>query len=282
MNRRNFLSTATGGSLGALAIAGFTPGQSLAADRLKKVGVQLYTVRNEMAKDFEGSLQQIAGIGYDQVEFAGYYNHEPKQVRALLDRLGLDAPSAHVPLKDIRENMSSVIENAKIIGHRYLICPYLTENERKTLDQYKEYAALFNKAGEACKKAGIQFGYHNHDFEFMAIDGRMPFDLLLAETDRNLVKIELDLYWTVKARQNPVAFMKKNPGRFVAFHVKDMDNTEKGFFTEVGRGVINFKEIFQAGRQAGVDLFIVEQDQTPGSPFDSLRISHDYLSRLQF
>ena len=282
MNRRNFLSTATGGSLGALAIAGFTPGQSLAADRLKKVGVQLYTVRNEMAKDFEGSLQQIAGIGYDQVEFAGYYNHEPKQVRALLVRLGLDAPSAHVPLKDIRENMSRVIENAKIIGHRYLICPYLTENERKTLDQYKEYAALFNKAGEACKKAGIQFGYHNHDFEFMAIDGRMPFDLLLAETDRNLVKIELDLYWTVKARQNPVAFMKKNPGRFVAFHVKDMDNTEKGFFTEVGRGVINFKEIFQAGRQAGVDLFIVEQDQTPGSPFDSLRISHDYLSRLQF
>lgn len=282
MNRRNFLSTATSGSLGALALAGVNTSQALAADRLKKVGVQLYTVRNEMAKDFEGSLKQIAGIGYEQVEFAGYYNHEPKQVRALLDRLGLEAPSAHVPLKDVRENMSRVIDGAKIIGHRYLICPYLMENERKTLDQYKEYAALFNKAGEACKKTGIQFGYHNHDFEFMAIDGRMPFDLLLAETDRNLVKIELDLYWTVKAKQNPVAFMKKNPGRFAAFHVKDMDNTEKGFFTEVGRGVINFKEIFQAGRQAGVDLFIVEQDQTPGSPFDSLRISHDYLSRLQF
>lgn len=276
MDRRTFLTTATGGTLAALASNAYS------ADRLNKIGVQLYTVRNEMAKDFDGSLRKIAGLGYKQVEFAGYYNRDPKQVRALLDSLGLEAPSAHVPLRDIRENLPRAIETAKTVGHRYLICPYLMENERKTLDQYREYAALFNKAGEECSKAGIQFGYHNHDFEFMPIEGKMPFELLLAETNRKLVKIELDLYWTVKAGQKPIEFMKKHPGRFVAFHVKDMDASERGFFTEVGRGVINFREIFQAGRKAGVELFIVEQDQTPGSPFDSLKVSYDYLHGLEF
>ncbi|QQS46082.1 MAG: sugar phosphate isomerase/epimerase [Acidobacteriota bacterium] len=276
MNRRNFLTTATGGALAALAPDAFS------AERLNKIGVQLYTVRNEMAKDFDGSLRKIAGLGYKQVEFAGYYNRDPKQIRALLDSLGLEAPAAHVPLRDIRESLPRAIETARIIGHRYLICPYLMENERKTLDQYREYAALFNKAGEECRKAGIQFGYHNHDFEFMPIEGKMPFELLLAETNLKLVKIELDLYWTVKAGHKPIEFMKKHPGRFVAFHVKDMDASEKGFFTEVGRGVINFGEIFQAGRKAGVELFIVEQDQTPGSPFDSLKVSYDYLNNLSF
>lgn len=276
MDRRNFLMTATGGALAALSADAYS------AETLNRIGVQLYTVRNEMAKDFDGSLRKIASLGYKQVEFAGYYNRDPKQIRALLDSLGLEAPSAHVPLRDIRENLPRAIETAKIIGHRYLICPYLMENERKTLDQYREYAALFNQAGEECRKAGIQFGYHNHDFEFMPIEGKMPFELLLAETNPKLVKIELDLYWTVKAGQKPIEFMKKHPGRIVAFHVKDMDASERGFFTEVGRGVINFGEIFQAGRKAGVELFIVEQDQTPGSPFDSLKVSYDYLHGLVF
>ncbi len=282
IDRRTFLNNATRGTIGAMALTSLNMTEIKAATRLNKIGVQLYTVRNEMAKDFEGSLKKIAEIGYKQVEFAGYYNRTPQQVKEILSRYGLEAPAAHVPIKDLRENLSKPIDAAKTIGHRYLICPYLDAGERKTLDQYKQHAELFNKAGEACKRSGIQFGYHNHDFEFIPIDGRMPYDLLLTYTDKDLLKMELDLYWIKKANQDPIAYLNKYPGRFVAFHIKDMDNTPKGFFTEVGRGVIDFKEIFAQSKKAGLELFIVEQDQSPGSPFDSIKISYDYLSKLEF
>lgn len=253
-----------------------------AAAKLGKIGVQLYTVRNEMNKDFDGSLKKIAEIGYKQVEFAGYYNRTPQQVKTLLSQLGLESPSVHVPLADLRDNVAKAIDAAKTIGHRYLICPFLMPQERKTIDQYKQLAATLNKAGAECKKAGLQLAYHNHDFEFMPLEGKLPYDLLLAETDKNLVKLELDLYWIVKAKQDPIAWIDKHPGRFVAFHVKDKDATPKEFFTEVGRGTIQFKPIFAKAKKAGVDLFIVEQDQCPGSPFDSLKISYDYLKNLEY
>jgi sugar phosphate isomerase/epimerase len=256
--------------------------ESLAAQKLDKINVQLYTVRNEMAKDFEGSLRKIAALGYRQVEFAGYYNRTPEQIRALLDELKLESPSTHVPIQALRSNPEKAIETAKIIGHRYLICPYLDQSERKTLGQFHQHGMLFNKVGEMCQKAGLQFGYHNHDFEFVPIEGRLPMDLLLASTNPDLVKIELDLYWAVKAKQDPVAWLKNNAGRVIAFHVKDMDKTPSGNFTEVGRGVIDFGKIFVEGKRQGVDLFIVEQDQTPGSPFDSLKISIDYLKKFEF
>ena len=278
ITRRTFFTQAGLTAVGAAVLAN----ESLAARKLDKIGVQLYSVRNEMAKDFEGSLKKIAELRYKQVEFAGYYNRTPQQVKALLDQLGLESPSAHVPIQALRQDPAKAIETAKAIGHRYVICPYLDASERKTLDQYKQHAALFNQVAETCRKAGLKFAYHNHDFEFMPIDGKLPFDLLLAETQKDLVQIELDLYWTVKAKQDPLAWLKKHPGRFAAFHVKDMDNTPRGFFTEVGRGVIDFKPIFAAGRQAGVELFIVEQDATPGSPFDSLKISADYLKTFEF
>lgn len=280
-SRRTFLTQAAGAGLTLPMWPMLKPGMSM-VKRLEKISVQLYTVRNEMAQDFEGSLRKIAALGYRQVEFAGYYDRTPAQVRALLDGLGLESPSAHVPIQALRTDPAKAIETAKVIGHRYLICPYLDPTERKTLAQYREHAALFNQVGERCRKAGIQFGYHNHDFEFVPLEGRLPMDLLMAETSRELVKVELDLYWTVKAKQDPLAFLKKYPGRVVAFHVKDQDNTPRGFFTEVGRGVIDFKPILAAGRREGVELYIVEQDQTPGSPFDSLKISLDYLKQLEF
>jgi sugar phosphate isomerase/epimerase len=282
INRRTFLNTATRSTVGALALAGLDSIEIKAATKLGKIGVQLYTVRGEMSKDFEGSLKKIADIGYKEVEFAGYYNRTPQQVKEILNRYGLEAPSAHVPLNDIQTKMDAAIETAKIIGHKLLVCPWLDVKDRKTIDDYKHHAATFNKAAEACRKAGIEFAYHNHDFEFIPIDGKMPFDVILEGTDRNLVKIELDLYWVKKGKQNALTLMSNNPGRIVAFHVKDMDNTPKEFFTEVGRGTINFKEIFAQSKKAGVKYFIVEQDQSPGSPFDSLKISYDYLSKLEF
>ena len=284
LNRRTFLRqaacTTAGVATGALALNALTT--EAKAAKLSKIGVQLYTVRAEMAKDFDGSLKKIAELGFKEVEFAGYYNRTPQQVKALLTQLGLDAPSAHVPLADLGDNLAKTIESAKIIGHRYLICPFLMPNDRKTLDQYKQHAALFNKAGEACKKAGIQFGYHNHDFEFTAIDGKLPYDLLLAETDKNLVKMELDLYWIVKANQDPLAYMKKYPNRFALFHVKDLDSTPKRGITEVGHGTIDFKTIFAKAPKGAIKHYLVEQDVCPGSPFDSLKFSIDYLKKLEF
>ncbi|MGE0883315.1 MAG: sugar phosphate isomerase/epimerase family protein [Blastocatellales bacterium] len=282
LNRRTFLRQAACTAAGAMTLNAMNLIEAKAATKLSKIGVQLYTVRSEMAKDFDGSLKKIAELGFKQVEFAGYYNRTPQQVKALLDQLGLEAPSAHVPLNDLRSKLPQAIEAAKTIGHRYIVCPWLAPEDRKTMDQYKELAATLNKAGEASKKAGIQLAYHNHDFEFMTMDGKLPYDILLGETDKNLVKMELDLYWVAKAKQNALSWMTKNPGRFVAFHVKDMDATPRQFFAEVGRGTINFKEIFAQSKKAGVDLFIVEQDQCPGSPFDSLKISIDYLKKLEF
>jgi sugar phosphate isomerase/epimerase len=281
IDRRTFLNTAARGTIGALATATLNWREAHAATRLNKIGVQLYTVRSEMAKDFEGSLKRVAELGYKEVEFAGYYNRAAKDVRAILGRYGLTAPSAHVPLKDVQTNIDKTIEAAKAIEHQYLICPYLEDKDRKSLDDYKRHAETFNKAGEACRKAGIQFGYHNHDFEFQSFNGKMPYDQLLADTDRNLVKMELDLYWIVKANQDPLAYLAKYPGRFVLLHVKEMDKTDKRGITEVGRGVIDFKTIFAKSKGA-IRHYFVEQDTCPGSPFDSLKVSIDYLKQLEF
>ncbi|MDX2033634.1 MAG: sugar phosphate isomerase/epimerase [Blastocatellia bacterium] len=281
INRRRFLNQAACGAAGALAFAGMESRAANVAGRLSRIGVQLYTVRAEMAKDFEGSLKRVAEIGYKEVEFAGYFNRSAKDVRAILDRYGLTAPSAHVPLKDVQTNIDQAIETAKIIGHQFLICPYLEEKDRKSLDDYKRHAEAFNKAGAACGKAGLQFGYHNHDFEFKSFDGKLAFDQLLADTDKKLVKVELDLYWVSKAKQDPLAFMARHPGRFVLFHVKDMDKTEKAGMTEVGNGVIDFKTIF-AKSKGPIKHYFVEQDICPGSPFDSLKTSFEYLKPLEF
>jgi sugar phosphate isomerase/epimerase len=163
-----------------------------------------------------------------------------------------------------------------------MICPYLEDKDRRTLDDYKRHAETFNRAGEACRKAGIQFGYHNHDFEFEAKDGKLPYDLLLAETDKDLVKMELDLYWISKAGQDPLAYIDKYKDRFALFHVKEMDKTPNKGITEVGRGVIDFKSIFAKAPAGAVKHYFVEQDTCPGSPFDSIKVSFDYLKQLEF
>ena len=281
LNRRTFLRQTACSAVGGALAMNLMRSEAQAA-KLTKIGVQLYTVRAEMAKDFDGSLKKIAELGFKEVEFAGYYNRTPQQIKALLTQLGLDAPSAHIPLADLRNNLTKTIEGAKVMGHRYIVCPFLMPNERKTLDQYKELFATLNKAGAECKKAGIQLAYHNHDFEFTPIDGKLPYDLMLAETDKNLVKMELDLYWIVKANQDPLAYMKKYPDRFALFHVKDLDKTPNRGITEVGHGVIDFKTIFAKAPKGAIKHYLIEQDVCPGSPFDSLKFSIDYLKKLEF
>ncbi|WP_236705144.1 sugar phosphate isomerase/epimerase family protein [Hymenobacter sp. AT01-02] len=199
-------------------------------------------------------------------------------------------PSSHYRLGEEQDKGSPVqgtmlhgwdkaVDDAAQAGVKYMVCAYLSEAERGGLDHYKYIADQLNKAGERSKKAGIQLCYHNHDFEFAAQNGQLPYDLLLSSTDQALVKMELDLYWATKAGHDPVTLFQKHPGRFPLWHVKDMDNTPKHNFTEVGSGVIDFKRIFAQSSKAGLKYFFVEQDQTPGSPFDSIQKSITHIKR---
>ena len=283
MNRRLFLNQAFAGALGGLCLSKSNLMAAIASKtKLSKIGLQLYTVRRELEKDFEGTLAKVAALGFSEVEFAGYFNRTPQQVKSALAKNNLSAPSVHALAAGLRNNLQQTIDAAKTIGHQYVVCAYLLPEERKSLDDYKRLVDLFNDAGGRLEKAGLQFAYHNHDFEFTPLENKIPYDLILAGTDPKTVKMELDLYWITKAGQSPLKYFSAHPGRFPLVHVKDMDATPKRFFTEVGRGTINFKEIFADSDKAGIKHYYIEQDETPGSPFASIKMSIDYLKQLEF
>ncbi len=240
-------------------------------------GIQLYTVRTSMATDVPGTLRAIAGIGYREVEFAGYGDHSPQQVRGLLDDLNLDSPSSHVDAVVIRDNPLSLIETATVIGHDYLTIAWLNPDDRQGLDDYKRWAETFNRAGEVCRENGIRLAYHNHDFEFLSIDGQVPFDILLSETDSALVDFEMDMFWVRKGGEDIVDILNRAPGRFTMAHIKDMD--EQGNMVEVGVGVIDFESILGNEAASGFRHLFVEHDQ-PSDPFKSAAISHLALSSI--
>jgi len=250
-------------------------------DRLDRIGVQLYTVRQAMAQDFEGTLARVAEIGYREVEFAGYFNRDAKAVRAALDAAGLDAPAAHIPLENLRTRWPQTLDDARVVGHRYLVVPSLPTEDSRTLDGYRAVADLFNRAAEEARGAGIRLGFHNHAGEFAPLSGRIPYDVLLEETDPRLVWFELDLYWIARGGGDPLAYFARYPGRFSMVHVKDMDATPQQGMVDVGAGVMDFKRIFARREQAGIRHCFVEHDN-PESPFDSIRRSFDYLRQLEF
>jgi sugar phosphate isomerase/epimerase len=279
------------------SLAGFTAGSlflnnalAMAKKSPHAIGLQLYTLRNEIGKDAAGTLKKVSELGYNEVENFGYngkfFGMDAKTYRDTLKGLGLSAPSGHYMYGNfgtkqipgtILTGWDKAVEDAATLGQKYMVLAYLMPDERKSLDDYKKIAADLNKAGESCKKAGIQLCYHNHDFEFQAIDGTLPFDILMSQTDSSLVKTELDLYWAVKANHQPLDLFKKYPKRIVLWHVKDMDNTEKKSFTEVGNGTIDFASIFKAHKESGMQHFFVEQDQCPGSPFISIEKSIGFI-----
>ncbi len=290
-SRRSFLKSTT------LASAGVLIAPSLLKHYDKKyIGLQLYTVRDAMQTDPSGTLAKVAQIGYNSVEGATYtgtemfYGMDPKTFANVLKQNGLIMPSSHYRLGEEKVNGESqkgtilndwdrAVDDAAAVGVKYMVCAYLSTDERGNLDHYKKIGEDFNKAGERCKKAGIQLCYHNHDFEFVQQDGKYPYETLLQNTDKNLVKMEMDIYWVTKAGQDPVALINKHPGRFPLWHVKDMDNTADKAFTEVGNGTIDFKRVFKLADKAGLKYFFVEQDKTPGSPFDSITKSISYIKK---
>ncbi len=276
MDRRSFI-----GAVGATVLAQRLG--AFAADRqLKKIGMQLYTVRTQLEKDFEGTIAKVAEIGYKEVEFFTYYGHDPKEVKAILERHGLTSPSTHVPMKDLRDKLQQTIDAAHIIGHEWIVNPWVDEEDRGSIENWKRIAAFLNQTAMKVQAAGLKFAYHNHDFEFKPTDGRLPYDVLQADTDPKLVQFEMDLYWITRGGQDPLKYFNKFPGRYPLVHVKDMEKPPGHNFTEVGRGRIDFKRIFAQSEKAGIQHYYVEQDETPGSPFDSLKISYDYLKTLKY
>jgi sugar phosphate isomerase/epimerase len=262
-----------------MALAGIRPAR---AERLRTIGLQLYTVRRELEKDFEGTLAQVAKVGFQEVELAGLFGRSPGDVRESLERHGLRAPAMHVDLPEIETGFPSTLEAGKALGVGYVVCAWLAPGERESLDHYRRHIESFNRAGEEAKKAGIQFGFHCHDFEFVPLEGVVPYDLLLKETDSSLVQMEMDLYWITKAGADPLRYFREYPGRFPLVHVKDMDRTPQKNFTEVGKGVVDFKRVFSQAKLGGIRHYFVEQDETPGPAIDSARESYRYLQSLDF
>jgi sugar phosphate isomerase/epimerase len=268
MNRREFLLT--------VPAAGVAIKSKTSAVPVWPIGLQLYTVRGEMKRSFAETLARVAAIGYREVEFAGLFDHSAKSVRAMLKQNGLVAPSSHVDLPVLGKLWDKTIEDALTIGQKYIITSWIDEKYR-TLAGYKAIAALFNRAGERAKQFGLQFGFHNHDFVFKPTDGKMPYDLLLTETDPSLVAMQMDVYWIRKGGQDPCTYFRRYPGRFVSLHIKDMD--AHGEMADVGKGVIPWKEIFKLRSLAGVKHIFVEHDE-PADPFRSITDSFRYLRAL--
>jgi sugar phosphate isomerase/epimerase len=280
-SRRDFTKTLSAAALG-YAFRPLAPNpQPLApSHKLDRIGLQLYTVRDRMAKDVDGTLAEVAAAGYREVEFAGYFGKSPQEIRAMLDRHGLAAPSGHISLTPA-EQWRGALDGAHVVGHRYLVVAYIPAEARKTLDDWKRTAESFNRAGAEAKAAGVQFAYHNHDFEFASVQGRLGYDVLLAETDPKLVQLEMDLYWITKGGQDPLAYFARYPGRFPMVHVKDSMGPPENKMADVGAGTIDFKKIFAQRDQAGIRHFFVEHDQ-PADALASIRASCEYLKRLDF
>lgn len=281
--RRDFIKQSS------LLAAGFFLDKEDLFKKKKPVGVQLYTLRNEIGKDPKDTLERVAQLGYKQVETFGYgnrkwFNLTPTELSAILKNNGLSSPSGHTYPGSFflkggwEEEWKRAVEDSKTLGQEFITIPWLEEAYRNSADNYKKIAEGLNKAGGMAKEGGMKLAYHNHDFEFATVEGQTGFDILTKNTDAKLVQFELDLYWAVKAGHDPVQLFKKHPGRFPMWHVKDMDNTPKKFFTEVGSGVIDFKTIFKNAKLSGMKYFFVEQDVCPGSPFDSIGKSIGYLN----
>lgn len=302
-SRRNFIKTAGLMAAGTVIAPQFAcksknktgSGGSTESKVNKDVGIQIYTLRDQIEEGLEQTMEKVAEIGYSWIEAFGYENRKilgktPVEFKNLITGLGMTMPSIHSVTEvstgegkaAILDAMKITAEDANSAGAKYLVYAFLKEEERQSLDDYKRHAENFNSFGEICKEAGLQFAYHNHDFEFINFDGVMPYDYLLENTDPDLVKMELDLYWIVKGGQDPVEYFKKHPGRFELWHVKDMEPGDEKFFAEVGYGTIDFERIFSARETAGLEMFFVEQDQSRRNPFESIEMSFNFLNEADY
>ncbi len=241
------------------------------------VGLQMFTLRNESEQDFLGALKKVASLGYQGVELAGYYGFSANELKEVLHNLGLKAASSHVPLTVLEKELDQVIEYQKTIGSKNIVCPFLPP-EKRSKEDYYNLINILNETGQKCDEEGITLSYHNHDFELQPLDdGQKPLELLLKETNPDWVKAELDVYWLTKAGENPVEWMKRYQHRTALIHLKDMTTDGEKFFAELGTGGVNLEGVLAQGDDSNVEWWIVEQDRSRCSPFESIEISINYL-----
>lgn len=279
-NRRDFLKT-TGFAAAAFTLP-FKGNSAWFRKPLPAFGLQLWTVKEDMGADAKGTLAKVAADGYNQIEsfegpkgmFWGWKNTEFKKY---MDDLGMKIVSSHC---DNTKDFERKAAEAAAIGMRYLICPY--KGPQKSIDDFKRFADEFNKAGEICRKHGMRFAYHNHDYSFKPVNGQVPITVMLNNTDRNLVDFEMDIYWVVAAGEDPKAWFDKHPGRFKLCHVKDLARTASGHESvQLGKGTIDFHSILKHGTGKGLNYYIVEQEAFTGSnPLDSAREDAKYMKKF--
>lgn len=286
-SRREFLSQAGLVSAGLIIAPNL-----LMAKTGKKAGLQLYSLRDQLPSDVQGCITKVAAAGYTEVETFGYskqngfWGLDAKAFSKLLKSNNLTTCSGHFGMDDYfvrgkTDVLDTYIEAANITGMEYIVVPSINGEVLKSKDQFKEVADKMNKAAEICKKSGLKLGYHNHNFEWKPIDGTTFYDVLINGTDPSLVNMEMDIYWVVRAGQDPVKLFEAHPGRFALCHLKDMDKADKNKNTEIGSGSIDFKKILKKAKLAGLKHFIVEQENyTNIDPYVSIAQSSAYVKNV--
>ena len=283
VGRREFLGVAGAGALSMNPVLKSILRLPVPAARISKVGLQLYTVRDVLKTDFEGTIAKVAAIGYREVELTDFFGRTAAAVRKTLDQAGLVAPSMHFDYAKVDTGWDQMLADAHTIGMQYVTFAWIDEAFRKDVDGWKRVGEKLTRLAEKAAAAGLALCYHNHSYEFKPLQGQVPYDVLLASSDPKLVLGEMDLFWITDGNQDPLAYFAKYPGRFPQVHVKDMgpgpgpDHT----MVDVGKGVIDWKKIFAHAEQAGIKHYYVEHDNPP-HPLDDIKVSYEYLKDLDF
>jgi sugar phosphate isomerase/epimerase len=302
ISRRTFLGTALKtASASAVGAAVWSSAPQLMANPLGlPIGLQLYSVRDLLPKDYDGTLRQLGALGYREVEAAGFFGHSPSEVKQAMDHAGLNCVSAHYPLKDLLPKVDETIQFGKDLGLKYIVCasPWLKDpssvkdagsraaRDKMTLDDWRWNAEQFNRIGERVNAAGIRFAYHNHTAEFRGENGVVFYDEILRATDPAKVTFEMDCGWVVVGGARPADYLTRYPSRISMLHVKEfkMDGWTPGSTpppsTEMGRGTIDYRPIFNAAKNAHIEHAFVEQEEFDMPPMDALKIDADYMRAL--
>nr|WKN35252.1 sugar phosphate isomerase/epimerase [Tunicatimonas sp. TK19036] len=312
LNRRIFFKHAGAFALGSLILPACSSPQSKeqTADstqasstsssngNVSPIGIQLYSVRDIIENDLQGTLQQLANMGYKEIEaYPGqqggqYFGMEPEAFSSMLKDMGMTLVSSHVSSGSpngsadswrqatLLSKFDELLEQAAKTGQTYLTCSWMDESLRKTPDDLKSTADLFNQVGEKCKDAGLTFAYHNHWFEYEKVGDTMIYDFMLDNTDPELVQWELDMFWVVAGGQDPVAYLQKYPNRFPLGHVKDMDKQNHERNIELGKGAIDYSNILKVAKENGMKHFLIEQETYSNSSIESVKEDYQYLSEL--
>ena len=293
-NRRDFIKAGAYVAAGSLILPAVScaPKKKEAAEAIAEpaapkmgVGLQVYSVRNQLNEDFAGTMKKVADCGYQLIEGYGLGGdglflgkHTSADYKKVVDDLGMKMIATHCGYFS-HEDAAPTIDAAKAAGIEFLVTPYIPDNIRTNIDGYKAVAENLNKIGELCNAAGIKYGYHNHAFEFEVMEGQIPMEVLISETQANLVTFEADLFWTTMGGYNPIELIKKYRGRISLFHVKDA-TADKGEAT-VGQGTIDFKSIFEVGKQNGLKNYFIE-DEREENVFENIQADFDYMNAQDF